>query len=203
MTSPSGRNFHLKTEGKKWHVPFCPIFLTCCCETCWGNIFCSSNYWKGQQPRGHSKLNVLSKPSMSIPSAPQVHTKYLWHSCCQLRIFWTHWAIFEFTAVYDAKRNRTEEVCNLHSDFCKNGPANRAAQRIWRKLNNLEVTIKSSHGKGFVTYTASIPAMNHWPPFQFKRDISHFVCHLVSKLVQNVRSWSCNNSGTSRQCEFS
>ena len=111
MTSPSGRNFHLKTEGQKWHVPFCPIFLTCCCETCWGNIFCSSNYWKGQQPRGCSKLNVLSKPSMSIPSAPQVHTKYLWHSCCQLRIFWTHWAIFEFTAVYDAKRNRTEEVC--------------------------------------------------------------------------------------------
>ena len=110
MTSPSGRNFHLKTEGQKWHVPFCPIFLTCCCETCWGNIFCSSNYWKGQQPRGCSKLNVLSKPSMSIPSAPQVHTKYLWHSCCQLRIFWTHWAIFEFTAVYDAKRNRTEEV---------------------------------------------------------------------------------------------
>ena len=77
------------------------------------------------------------------------------------------------------------------------------SQRIWLKLNNLEVTIKSSHGKRFVTYTASISAMNHWPPFQFKRDISHFVCHLVSKLVQNVQSWSCNNAGTSRQCEFS
>ena len=110
LTSPSGRNFYLKTEGQKWHVSFCLIFLNCCCQICWGNIFCSSNYWKKQQPRGHSKLNVLSKPSMAIPSAPKVHTKYWRHSCCQLRTFWTHWAIFEFTAVYDAKRNRTEEV---------------------------------------------------------------------------------------------
>ena len=113
MTLPSGRNFYLKTEGQKWHVSFCLIFLTCCWETCWGNIFCSSNYWKGQQPRGHSKLNVLSKPSMSIPSSPKVHIKYLWHSCCQLTTFWPHWAIFEFTAVYDAKRNRTEEVIKI------------------------------------------------------------------------------------------
>ena len=27
-----------------------------------------------------------------------------------MRTLWTHWAIFEFTTVYDAKRNRTEEV---------------------------------------------------------------------------------------------
>ena len=111
----SGHNFYLKTEGQKWHVSFCLIFLTCCWETCWGNIFCSSNYWKGQQPRGHSKLNVLSKPSMSIPSSPKVHTKYLRHSCCQLTTFWPHWAIFEFTAVYDAKRNWTEEVNKMCS----------------------------------------------------------------------------------------
>ena len=110
LTSPSGRNFYLKTEGRKWHVSFCLIFLTCCCQICWGNIFCSSNYWKRQQPRGCSKLNVLLKQSMPIPSAPQVHKKYLRHSCCQLTTFWTHWAIFEFTTVYDAKRNRTEEV---------------------------------------------------------------------------------------------
>ena len=75
LTSPSGRNYIWKQKVGN-AVSFCHIFLACCCEICWGNIFCSSNYSKGQQSRGCSKLNVLSKPSMSIPSVPQVHTKY-------------------------------------------------------------------------------------------------------------------------------
>ena len=38
--------------------------------------------------------------------------------------------------------------------------------------------------------------------FMLLTDISNVMC-LVSKLIQNVQSWSYDNSGTSGQCEFS
>ena len=63
----------------------------------------------------YSKLKRLQTSFIMWHRDWNPYQKIDWYCWCHLTTFWTHWAIFEFKAIYGTKTYRTEQV----DEFCK------------------------------------------------------------------------------------